>query len=143
MRFYPSAALVLSLMLPGLACAAESIKTTEVTKDKLGQLVTVEGKTSSFRPSRGERSPNSFFLKDNAGEIRVVIWPDVYKKIANSKSLETEGTSVQLEGEVAEYREKIELHVPDADQVKIGTAGATATPTTVTLSTTAATTTTR
>jgi len=143
MRILAAAALAVSLALPTAVLGAEKVKTNQVTKDKLGQLVQIEGAAGSFRGSKGERSPNSFFLKDDAGEIRVVIWPDVFSKIQNSKALEANGTKVSLEGEVAEYREKIELHVQDADLFKVQGGGAADTATTATATGTSPTTATR
>lgn len=121
------AALAVAISLAALCtpALADKAKVSEVNAEKLGQLVTLEGKTSSFRESRQPRAPNSFMLKDDSNqEIRIVIWPDVFDKIQQKDALKNAGTQVQVEGEVKEYREKIEIHVPDAEQVKVLGAGA-------------------
>lgn len=143
MRFLAVVAVAVSMVLSVSGYASEVLKTNQITKDKLGQLVKVEGKTSSFRASRGQRSPNSFFLRDAAGEIRVVIWPEAFKSIPNRKALEMGGTMVRLEAEVAEYREKIELHVPDGEQVTILSGSSSTSSTTGTAASAGLTTTTR
>ncbi|MGI8908893.1 MAG: exodeoxyribonuclease VII large subunit [Candidatus Sumerlaeaceae bacterium] len=125
-RSFIAAAMSLAVVAAAVPCSgAEAVKTSAVTKDKLGQQVTVEGKTSSFRASRGEKSPSSFMLKDSAGEVRIVIWPDIYGQITGKEALEKDGTQVTIEGEVAEYREKIELHLNNASGVKISSDDAT------------------
>jgi DNA/RNA endonuclease YhcR with UshA esterase domain len=119
-----------------MAVAAD--KVSDVTKDKMGSSVTLEGTASGFKASRGEKSPNSFMLKDATGETRIVIWPDTYGKIAGKEGLEKDGAKVTVTGEVAEYREKVEVHVKDAAGVKVtggAAAGATSTSGTATAST--------
>jgi DNA/RNA endonuclease YhcR with UshA esterase domain len=122
------AALSLSFVLAvstTLAPAA-TVKTTDITKDKLGSPVEVEGKVSSFRASKGEKSPNSFMLKDAAGEVRVVIWPKEYADIKGKEGLGKDGTQVKVEGEVAEYKDKIEVHVKNGSGVTVSGGGAAA-----------------
>lgn len=111
-------ATALTVCVCGSIYAADT-KVSDVTKDKIGQTVSLQGTASSFRASKGEKSPSSFMLKDSSGETRVVIWPDVYGKITGKVALEKDGAQVKVDGEVAEYRDKIEVHVKDAASVKV------------------------
>jgi DNA/RNA endonuclease YhcR with UshA esterase domain len=119
---FTSAVLCAVLVIPYLAFAAETKKVSDISKDNLAQEIAVEGTASSFRASTGEKSPNSFKLKDSSGSIRIVIWPDVFDEIAGKDLLEKDGSHVKAEGKLAEYRDNLEIHVDKADAVKISAA---------------------
>ncbi len=101
-----------------VAFAQAPIKTSDVTQDKLGQIVTLKGTLKSFQASRSERAPNSFRLDDGAGTIRVAIWPDVFERIPQKSAL-TEGAMVQVKGKVAEFRGNLEIHVNNPNNVTV------------------------
>ena len=92
---------------------------SSVTKDSVGKEVTVTGKTSSFRPSNQPKAPNSFFLTDSTGQIRIVAWPDVFDQIKDRDVLKTDGTEVVVKGKAAEFKSKLELHVGNAADLKL------------------------
>jgi exonuclease VII large subunit len=129
-----TAAACLCFAVNGLAAE----KVSDVTRDKLGQEISLQGTVSSFRASKGEKSPNSFTLKDASGETRVVIWPDAFSKVDGKDALQKDGATVSVSGEVAEYREKVEVHVKDASKVKVA-GGSAAAATSGTLSAASAT----
>jgi len=111
---------MLSLVTVLLAWSlAAAVPVSEVTRDKLDSMVEISGTVERFSASRSERAPNSFYLKDASGSIRVCIWPDVFEQVASKDALKN-GAQVTVSGRVNEFRGNIEVHVRNATDVKIG-----------------------
>jgi DNA/RNA endonuclease YhcR with UshA esterase domain len=119
------------LFITAVALGQSSATTTaQITQDKIGQIVELQGTVKGFQASRSERAPNSFKLEDSAGTIRVAIWPDVFSKIPQNSALR-DGAKVRVKGKVAEFRGALEIHVNNASDIQIeGAAAAPAAPTT-------------
>jgi DNA/RNA endonuclease YhcR with UshA esterase domain len=102
-----------------------AVPVSEVTRDKLDSMVEISGTVERFSASRSERAPNSFYLKDASGSIRVCIWPDVFEQVASKDALKN-GAQLTVSGRVNEFRGNLEVHVREAADVKIGDAARTA-----------------
>lgn len=95
---------------------------SSVTKDSVGQTVTVRGKvvdTSSF--SAGFK----FVLDDGTGKINLTLFSDNYKFVPNRAGLNY-GAEAQVTAEVAEFRGVRELQPKAGRDVQILTPGSTA-----------------
>jgi len=118
----------IALFVATALCSAQAVvQSSAVTQDKVGQVVELSGTVTSFQPSRSDRAPNSFKLKDDAGTIRVAIWPDVFSQISSRDALK-EGAKVHVKGKVAEFRGAIEIHVNNASDITIEGAPAAPSP---------------
>lgn len=104
------------------AATAEVLPGVKAVKpERLGEFVTLSGTVSEFTSPTLQNEPYGFVLTDAAGDrIRVVTWPDIFKHVKKKSRLETTGTVVQVTAEVAEYKGKMELHVQDYEEVKVG-----------------------
>lgn len=120
---FATAALILVATLS--SAESSSLTTAQITQDKLGQMVELQGTVRSFQPSRSERAPNSFKLEDSAGSIRVAIWPDVFSKISQNTAIR-DGAKVNVKGKVAEFRGALEIHVNSPNDIQVE--GASTTP---------------
>src|SRR5690606_17577205 len=86
----------------------------------IGEFVTVRGHVAEFYPPPEPRAPYAFDLKEVGGQqMRVVAWPDIYERVDNHQLLKAPGTSVTLTAEVAEYKEKLELHLQDWEEITV------------------------
>jgi DNA/RNA endonuclease YhcR with UshA esterase domain len=84
-------------------------KLGELTTGDLGQTVRVEGVLKSLRPfSAGVKG----VLDDSTGAVTLLLWQDVYDALPDPASL-VSGAVLRVEGEVAEYRDELEV-VPRA-----------------------------
>lgn len=93
---------------------------SSISNDNLGEFIAVSGHTKEFYPPPEPRAPYAFLLEDaSTATMRVVIWPDIYARVDNHALLEQPGTSVTLTAEVAEYKDKIELHLQDWEEIHI------------------------
>ncbi|MCX7719179.1 MAG: OB-fold nucleic acid binding domain-containing protein [Candidatus Sumerlaeaceae bacterium] len=106
-----------SVFLIAVSLAA-AIPVSQVTREKMDSTVEISGTVERFTASRSERAPNSFYLKDATGSIRVCIWPDVFSQIASKDALKN-GAQVTVSGKVNEFRGNLEVHVRDAASVQI------------------------
>lgn len=113
---FAAAALILVATLA--SAQSSSLTTAQITQDKLGQVVELQGTVKSFQPSRSERAPNSFKLEDSAGSIRVAIWPDVFSKISQNAAIR-DGAKVKVKGKVAEFRGALEIHVNSPNDIQV------------------------
>ena len=111
---------ILALFL-GITCASPAQTTSTVSdigNDKLDKTVTVRGTVDSFVASRSEGAPNSFFLKDATGSIRVAIWPDVFNEIPGKERI-ARGAVLTVTAVVSDFRGKLELHPKQPGDVLI------------------------
>jgi DNA/RNA endonuclease YhcR with UshA esterase domain len=100
------------------ASFAESTSISSIAKNSVDKEVTIAGKTSSFRPSTQPKAPNSFFVTDSTGQIRVAVWPDVFDQLKDQAAVKTEGSELEVKGKVAEFRGKLEIHVGNVADIK-------------------------
>ncbi len=128
-KFWATAAMsAMTLLTCAFSLAQTTTATTAIAsigKEQVGKSVCIEGQVTGFRASRSERAPNSIYMQDASGGIRVCVWPNVYSKLEPkiSDQIRTTGTKVLLTAEVAEFRNKVELHLKDAEEVEAGKAG--------------------
>lgn len=130
------------MLLIGTIAMAETV--ADVAKLGADKDVSLAGTVVSFQASRSDRAPNSFRLKDATGEIRVAVWNDVLKDIANKDAIKA-GAQLSVKGTIKEFKGALEVHVNSAGDVVVGgaapapaaapaavTAAAASTPATVT-----------
>jgi DNA/RNA endonuclease YhcR with UshA esterase domain len=140
MKFLKTALIAAFAATVTAAGFAQSVAVSSIGQDSVGKQITVAGKTSSFRGSKQPKAPNSFFLNDGTGTIRVVAWPDVFDQIKIKDSLSVDGTEVEAKGKLAEFKGKLEIHVGNAADITLkGGAGAAAVITTNTATATTST----
>ena len=106
-----------------LASGAFAETTANVTVERAGESVNLTGNVISFNASRSATAPNSFMLRDSAGQTRVAVWPDVFAAVVGREGL-VAGAQVSVKGEVAEFKGRAEVHVKDPAGLKIGAAPA-------------------
>jgi len=117
---------VMIVVLLCLATGAESYAgeisaIKRIKPEQMGEFVTLSGSVSEFTSPTLQNEPYGFILTDATGDkIRVVTWPDIFKHVKDRKRLETTGTVIEVTAEVAEYKGKMELHVQDYEEVKVG-----------------------
>jgi len=79
---------------------------------KIGDLDTVPENTNVFlrarllstkSPDPGSRQPHSFYLSDETGTIRVVIWQNVWDQLENKESFQA-GLTLDVYGEVSTFK---------------------------------------
>jgi DNA/RNA endonuclease YhcR with UshA esterase domain len=98
-----------------------------LTETRKGEKITVTGTPSSYRASNNPRAPHSFQLRDAAGSaIRVAVWDDVYSKLspAVTQAISQGQGQLELQTEVAVFRNAVELHLKDAAAAKVAGAPA-------------------
>ncbi|RME34205.1 MAG: hypothetical protein D6793_08805 [Thermoflexia bacterium] len=94
---------------------AEERPIGSITPGDVGHLVTVRGTVTQARPfSAGYR----FLLDDGTGEITVILWQDVYSTLPDSEAL-VEGAQVEITGEVALYRDTLEVIPGGPEDVRV------------------------
>lgn len=108
-----------------LATGAFAETTADVTVARSGDSVNLAGNVISFNASRSATAPNSFMLRDAAGQTRVAVWPDVFAGVVGREGL-VAGAQVSVKGEIAEFKGRAEVHVKDPAGLKIGAAPAAA-----------------
>ena len=99
-----------------------SCRISSITKDSVGQTVTVRGKvvdTSSF--SAGFK----FVLDDGTGRVQLTLFDSNYKFVPNRAGLNL-GADVQVTAEVAEFQGVQELQPKAGRDVQILTPGSSA-----------------
>ncbi len=122
--------LVLSLM-PLCTLRAEQTTTpltttAHVTLANVDNQITLVGKVLNWRPATKPAAPNSFYLQDAAGQVRVCIWSDALLKVANIHKMGN-GVNVKVTGTIKNYMGKAEVQVKEPRWFLIGDA-ATAAP---------------
>lgn len=134
--------LILFIFLAGqiaFAEAADIVPFTEVKPQRIGEFVTVSGHVAAFYPPPEPRAPFAFSLKDAGGQqMRVVVWPDIFFRVEKHQHLEQPGTTVTLTAEIAEYNEKLELHLQDWEEITVEADSEVTTTSAVSTETTAA-----
>ena len=106
-----------------LAAGAFAETTADVTVERKGESVNLTGNVISFNASRSATAPNSFMLRDAAGQTRVAVWPDVFGSVVGREGL-VPGAQVSVKGEIAEFKGRAEVHIKDPAGLKIGAAPA-------------------
>lgn len=105
------------VILAGAICTgvfAESIG--DLSLDRAGEEVTIEGAITRLLPSSYERQPNRLTVTDPSGAVTVVIWPDVFGAISPAPA---QGLAIRVTGEIGEYRGELQVQVEEADDVAV------------------------
>ncbi len=107
-------------------CAAAPVSIGNILPTMENTTVTLAGTAAGWKDSWKTTAPNTFYLTDATGSIRVCIWPDDLAEVPPpvAENLKKKGTPIRLSGEVAVFRERVELHVKDGASVGVITAGA-------------------
>ncbi len=106
--------------IAGVTVAGKTTSFDQVKPERIGEFVTVSGTIDAFHLPPEPRAPFAFTLGDGAGRpMRVVVWPDIFERIDKGDLLRSPGTSVTLTAEVAEYNERLELHLQDWEEIDV------------------------
>lgn len=120
-RMFPTAALLaifaISLQLAAMA-QPPLIANSAVKADKVGQTVAVQGKITNITTPSSERAPYAIFINDDTEVLRIVIFQDMFKSIANPEQFAI-GKRVKAVGEVKEYRGNVEVHLKSAASLEL------------------------
>jgi hypothetical protein len=87
-----------------------------VTQALGGRMVSVKGQVELVRPSEGPRVPHVLTVRDATGSGPVVVWPEVYVRLAAAPKA---GDWVEATGRVAVWDGSAQIAVRDADQLLI------------------------
>lgn len=90
---------------------------SELTKDKLGQIVTINGKVTSARKPSTETAPYVFKVSDASGSIDVVFWKDLAGQLAEGQKLD-QGDQARLTGKLSEYRGNLQLQISEKSGIQ-------------------------
>lgn len=103
-----------------LAFGVTTTTLAKITGDNIGEFVAVQAKVAAFYYPIEPRAPYALLLKDDeGGRMRVTIWSDIFNLINQRDDLKTTGTALTLTAEVAEYNDKLELHLADPAEISI------------------------
>jgi len=109
--------------LPGVATPASQVVAPSqilspgsITKESIGKTVKVKGKIVNIRPSWMETAPNTVSISDGSGTIDIVYWPDIDAKLT-AEQKPVVGKTVIVEGEVSEFRGKLQVRVKSPDKI--------------------------
>lgn len=112
-------AAVFAVSFAATAWAADPVALATITKADIGKNVKVSATIVTFDQPRSERAPYSMSIRDAAGTtMRTAIWRDTYADVAGKEGLAA-NAKIEFDAEVAEFREKLELHIKDAASVKV------------------------
>jgi DNA/RNA endonuclease YhcR with UshA esterase domain len=111
------------LLLVQAACCQETTPISQVTKDKVGETLTITGNVVSVSPPTSDRAPYSLKVGDVTGQLRLAIWRDAFDTIAG-KDMLTQGTTVTATIRVQEFKGKVEGTVGSGSDLVIKGAGA-------------------
>jgi len=95
---------------------AQILSPGSVTKESIGKTVKVKGKIVNIRPSWMETAPNTVSISDGAGTIDYVYWPDVDAKLT-AEQKPVVGKTIIVEGEVSEFRGKLQVRVKSPGKI--------------------------
>ena len=97
---------------------AKTVSVGEVTPDLAGQMVQVTGQVSAMKePAPGSKAPCSLTLKDGDKQIEVVYWETVAAHLKDNKPVV--GAKMTVRGVVGTYKEKLQIKVGHADDLKM------------------------
>lgn len=102
---------------PAVAPAAPGVTPIQAIREgEDGQFVAVEGEVVKFKASWQATAPNTLTLRDDGGEITVVMWPDAFNKLGSKPAV---GARVRAEGEVNQYRGVLQIKVGEAGDLQV------------------------
>jgi len=90
---------------------------SNITQASIGQWETLKGTITSvyvFKEAKGR----TLKISDGTGTINVLIWKDLYEEIPQRASL-FQGTKIQVSGEIASHKGRLQIKPRDPDDVQI------------------------
>jgi len=109
---------ILALYVVTSQIFSSSMNIGDIDKSFVGKTVNVTGEITSISNNKGNIFIN---VKDETGEIKVVLWEDTIKSI-NANDLDTnklnKGSKINIIGDVQIYRGEMEI-IPIRGSVKI------------------------
>lgn len=93
------------------------ISINSITQASLGQRATLKATITSVRVF-SEAKGRTLKISDGTGSIDVVIWKDLYNQIPQRDSL-VKGTGIQVSGEIASYRERLQIKPKSPGDIQI------------------------
>ena len=117
LSFGAAASGLVLLFLVSIYSTAPLVKINELSFDDTGTKVAVNGEITSLRLH--EDGHLFIELRDATGEIKVAIFKNVAEKLDNQKKgcITKIGTTVEIAGEVAEYREELQIIPSGTDDI--------------------------
>jgi hypothetical protein len=124
---FAAALLMLTTAVP---CSADTYSISQVLPTAKGTTVTLAGTAGGWKDSWKASAPNTFYLTDATGSIRVCIWPDDLAEVPPpaADGLKKKGTPIKLTGVVDLFRDKVELHIVDGSTIGLITGPSPANP---------------
>lgn len=95
----------------------EVLQIASLTKDRVGQQVTVLGKVESARASTRENVPYVIKITDSSGSIDMVFWQDMANKLTDSQKPEV-GDRIKVSGTIDQYRGTLQIRLDDPNSVQ-------------------------
>lgn len=114
--------MVVAAVVGGGGCFAQQINgIAHIQAGAKGTTMSLAGVASGWKDSWKESAPNTFFLTDATGSVRVCIWPDTLAEAAPpvAEALKRKNTPVRFIGEIAVFRDRPEVHIKDGGSVSL------------------------
>ena len=108
---------ILALYIVTGQILSSNVNIGDIDKSFIGKTVNITGEITSVVNSKG----NIFIsIKDETGEIRVILWEDMIKSINNEIDISwlNKGSRINIIGDVQTYRGEMEV-IPLRGNVKI------------------------
>jgi DNA/RNA endonuclease YhcR with UshA esterase domain len=109
-------------MLPGQNAASpnlpEGVLTpSQVNKDMIGKVVTVQGLVVKYEPTWNEHYPNSMYIRDTTGNtLHVVYWKQIGEAMGPERTPKP-GQLLRVKGQVNEFRGEINLKITTPEDI--------------------------
>jgi len=103
---------LLILCLFSVQVPAEIVPIDSINESHIGKWKTVKGRIVNIIPPNSEKAPYAIYLTDDTETLRVVVWQDVYKKIAIKDQLKP-GCEIIVSGKINEYSNNLNLYLND------------------------------
>lgn len=105
---------------PSSPGATSVITINQITAKSIDSIVTIIGKITNIYGPTSPQAPYSFYVTDGTETIRVVIWQNTYKSIADVAQF-TIGSRVRVTGKVRQYRSNLEIHLENPAGIRLAT----------------------
>lgn len=95
---------------------------SKIDKTMLKSIVTINAKVASFRKKWNDTAPNIITMTDGTNKMDVVFWLDADKEVP--PEVQIAGSSLEIKGEVGEFKNKAQLKIAEAGDIKVLSAAA-------------------
>ncbi|HOE64551.1 MAG TPA: OB-fold nucleic acid binding domain-containing protein [Candidatus Sumerlaeota bacterium] len=95
---------------------SDTLAPSRITDSLLGKIVKVRGKIVDIKPSWKDTAPTTVLISDGIKDVAYVYWPDLGAQLTEAQK-PVIGNAVQVEGEVTEFRGKMQIKVTAPDKI--------------------------